>query len=59
MPKYSVESAIFVVFVETDRNNKIIDTAPITRKFLGQDLSKLIDWLAAKKANPILHYISQ
>lgn len=34
----------FTVFV-TERNGKIIDAAPLVRKFIGQPLQNLINWM--------------
>jgi len=31
----------FTCYVETDKNNIIIDTAPILKKFIGQHIEKL------------------
>lgn len=43
--KYWMSSDRMTVFVETDANRQIVDTAPITRRFLRQPLYRLVDWM--------------
>jgi hypothetical protein len=57
--RYLVISDIFSVSVHTNRNGIIIKTAPITKRFLNQPLSNLIDWLVRIKKNPVLHNLGQ
>lgn len=43
--KYVLSSYKMSVFVETDQRDIIIDTANITRKFIGQPINNLRNWL--------------
>lgn len=36
----------FTVFVEVDENKRIVDTAPVVRRFIGQSFDNLLRWFA-------------
>ncbi len=44
--KYWLSTYHMTVYVETDVNNRITRTAPITRKFIGQPITNLTYWLS-------------
>ena len=36
----------FTVQVDVDKDNVIVHTAPIVRKFVGQQFDRLVEWMA-------------
>jgi hypothetical protein len=45
MAYWWLSSLKMTVGVETDKNSKIVNTAPITHKFIGQPLANLESWM--------------
>lgn len=45
MSAYWLSTTRMTVLAETDGEGTIVRTAPITRRFLGQDLDRLVAWL--------------
>lgn len=48
---YWVSSKFATAYVEV-ADNKIIDTAPIFKKFIDQDFNNLINWLRSRAQDP-------
>lgn len=45
MPVYQIASRTMTVLVKTDETGKIIDAAPIVKRFIGQRVQSLLAWL--------------
>lgn len=43
---YWLSCTKLTVYAETDEAGIVLRTAPITRKFIGQDLNNLIRWMS-------------
>ena len=55
MTRHWISCHLFTVSVATDSDNRIVEAAPIVRRFLGQPLANLLHW--ARTRGGFLHHV--